>query len=356
MPWPEPTTCWRAPMRRRRWTRASTPDSRESPSAWRRCIAPAARRASAKGPCAARTGSSRRPARTGAASRGLSGSLDQASSDIISGAAGIGLTLLWAHDALDHPDALEAAAGAGRRLVGLGEEAPGGLRWLVSLGYPRNYPNFSHGTAGVAYFLARLHAATGEAEPLEAAVRGAHYLEAVGRCDEDGCAVFHHEPGGEDLYYLSWCHGPVGTARLFEALARATGDSRWRGWIPRGAAAIQAYGVPERRSPGYWNNVSQCCGDAGVGEFFLALEEAAGDDSHGAYAERVGRWLLDQSSEDAGGRRWVQAENRVSPDEVAAQTGRMQGAAGVGTFLLHLDGRRAGRRPTVVLPDSPWWG
>jgi hypothetical protein len=37
-----------------------------------------------------------------------------------------------------------------------------------------------------------------------------------------------------------------------------------------------------------------------------------------------------------------------------AQTGWMQGAAGVGAFFLHLAAREAGRSPFVVLPDSPW--
>jgi hypothetical protein len=50
----------------------------------------------------------------------------------------------------------------------------------------------------------------------------------------------------------------------------------------------------------------------------------------------------------------VQAENRVSPDEVVAQTGWMQGAAGIGAFFLHLDGRSRKRQPFINLPDSPW--
>ena len=44
-------------------------------------------------------------------------------------------------------------------------------------------------------------------------------------------AVFHHEPDGEDLFYLGWCHGPVGTARLFYRLHQATGDRQWRDWF-----------------------------------------------------------------------------------------------------------------------------
>ena len=39
---------------------------------------------------------------------------------------------------------------------------------------------------------------------------------------------------------------------------------------------------------------------------------------------------------------------------VLAQTGLMQGAAGVGLAMLRLDGALRGRRPTIVLPDSPF--
>ena len=52
--------------------------------------------------------------------------------------------------------------------------------------------------------------------------------------------------------------------------------------------------------------------------------------------------------------KWLQAENRTSPQAVVAQTGLMQGAAGVGLAMLHLDGAIAGRRRAVVLPDDPF--
>ena len=50
----------------------------------------------------------------------------------------------------------------------------------------------------------------------------------------------------------------------------------------------------------------------------------------------------------------MQAENRVSPADTAAQTGWMQGAAGVGAMLLHLDAAVRGDRRlrAVVFPDS----
>ena len=278
--------------------------------------------------------------------------------DIVSGSAGIALYLLQAWERTGEGAFLETAAAAGRRLVEVGEPSEGGLEWYMSPTRENRYPNFSHGTAGVAYALASLHGATGEPAFLDAALAGARYLEATETRDGGGCKVFHHEPGGRDLYYLSWCHGPAGTARLFRRLEEVTGDARWRDEVACYARAVMASGAPEERSPGYWNNVSQCCGDAGVGEFFLALSAEDPRPEYREMVERVTGRLLREAEDDpgSGGLRWVQAEHRVRPGWTVPQTGFMQGAAGIGTYFLHLDGAAEGRRPRVRWPDSPWGG
>jgi lantibiotic modifying enzyme len=303
----------------------------------------------------------------------------EASYDLISGSAGIGLTLLHFHErwagvgesggeAAGTPgnpgvsglaaSALEAAQGAGRLLAARGRREHDGLKWPMSEAYPRLMPNFSHGTAGVAYFLARLHEVTRDETFLAPAILGARYLEAVSTCDAGGgCRIFHHEPGGEDLYYLGWCHGPVGTARHFVQMARTTGEGpEYSRWVEQGKLGILHQGIPESRPEGYWNNVSQCCGDAGVGDFFLSLHLLNGTPEDLAFARRLGDYLRGEATEEGGGARWIQAENRTQPENVVAQTGWMQGAAGVGAFLLHLDGVDKGRRARIVFPDSPFRG
>ena len=57
---------------------------------------------------------------------------------------------------------------------------------------------------------------------------------------------------------------------------------------------------------------------------------------------------------DTGGIRWPHAEHRTRPAEVAAQTGWMQGAAGIGAWFLHLDAFERGAAPPIRLPDSPF--
>lgn len=282
-----------------------------------------------------------------------------ASADVISGSAGIVLTLGW----LDRhggawSDWRRDARRVGDRLVEVAAPEHGGLKWAISGTVPRRYPNFSHGTAGVSYALATLSEECGEPRFLDAARAGERYLQAIAtRTPNDGFKVFHSEPGGEQLFYLSWCHGPAGTARLYHRLAEVTGDATWRAMLPRLAQATIDSGVPEQHPDrsGYWNNISQCCGNCGVAEFFIAMHALSGDARHLAFARRVMDNAVSRATADGDGIRWIQAEHRVRPELLVAQTGLMQGAAGVGLALVHLDGAIAGRRPLVALPDAPEW-
>ena len=296
---------------------------------------------------------------TGAAWPRGSGSDAIESNDIISGTAGTGLALLHLGRALRYDNALETAEGAGRRLLERAIETPTGLRWDMWPGYAREMPNFSHGTAGVAYFLATLHRATGERAFLDAGLAGARYLTSQATLDNTGYRIFHSRPGGEDLYYLSWCHGPVGTNRLFHQLGEITGDPEWHDWVARGARGVMDTGIPETRTPGFWDNISQCCGTAGAAEHFLTLHRTTGNAGYKAFVDRLNTDLVQRASTagtPAGaGRKWTQAEHRVQPELLVAQTGHMQGAAGVGKYFLHMDAmEERGEGPRVVLPDDPW--
>jgi lantibiotic modifying enzyme len=280
--------------------------------------------------------------------------------DVISGSAGIGLFLLEAADTLDLPEARTLATKAGRRLLERGRDDAGGRKWPMDGTSAQLLPNFSHGTAGVAYFLATLHQATKDRAFLDAALAGAAYLKAIaqthGQADGDICLIFHHEPedAGRGLYYLGWCHGPAGTARLWYRLWQATGDRAWLDWASKSARAIVTSGIPDRPTPGFWNNVGVCCGSAGVAEFFLAHHRASGDAASLAFARRVSDQILATATRDGSGTRWPHAEHRTRPSEIAAQTGWMQGAAGIGAWFLHLDAFERGAAPPIRLPDSPF--
>jgi lantibiotic modifying enzyme len=275
--------------------------------------------------------------------------------DIISGAAGTGLFLLWAAKELGDEAALETATAAGRRLMEVGIPAGGGTKWAMRADFPRLMPNFSHGTAGVAYFLARLYEETGDRTFLEAALSGAEYLKSIANTEGGGCLIFHHEPDGEDLFYLGWCHGPVGTARLFYKLYQLTGEEAWREWMTKGAEAILASGIPEQQTPGFWNNVGICCGSAGVAKFFMDLYQQAGEERDLEFCRRVADDMVARGMPEGGGLKWIQAEHRSDPSLLIAQTGLMQGAAGIGLVLFQLEEAMRGEKAAVVvLPDTPF--
>jgi lantibiotic modifying enzyme len=274
--------------------------------------------------------------------------------DIISGSAGIGLFLLQEPAELNDNRLIELASQAGARLAELGKTENGGLKWAMDENFPRLMPNFSHGTAGVAYFLATLYEKTKGKEYLDAALAGAKYLLSVAKTDGDACLVFHNEPDGKDLYYLGWCHGPVGTARLFYRLYRITKDASWLDWVKRSANGVMESGIPEKQTPGFWNNAGICCGLAGVADFFLSLYETTRDKKYLDFCKRITGKLLASASGEGEGLKWVQAEHRTRPELLIAQTGLMQGAAGIGLYLLHLDALERGQRTKIVLPDTPY--
>lgn len=274
--------------------------------------------------------------------------------DIIAGGAGIGLFLLYAARELKEPSFRDLAIQDAHRLIELARPENSGLKWAMNPTFERLMPNFSHGTAGIAYFLATLYQETRRREFLDAALEGAKYLQAVARTDGGVCLIYHDEPDGKDLYYLGWCHGPVGTARLFYRLYQATHDAKWMDWVKRSARGILQSGIPEKQTPGFWNNVSQCCGSAGVAEFFLSLYQITRDRAYLDFSKRVTEQLRARATRDRNMVKWVQAEHRVKPELLVAQTGYMQGAAGIGMLFLHFDGFERGRKAMIVFPDSPF--
>lgn len=280
------------------------------------------------------------------------------SNDIVSGTAGIGLTMLWAAKTFGDAEARDAAIRAGQTLVRAGLPQPVGIKWEIQPGFRKRYPNFSHGTAGVAFFLARLFGETGDTLFRDVAVSGAKYLQSIAvSTTSDGRKIMHSEPGGEELFYMSWCHGPAGTARLFHQLGRVAHNPDFSQYVDALARGISDSGVPETHPDlsGFWNNISQCCGNCGVSEFFIAQYRRTRERTDLAFAQRVCDDTISRATAVGDGLKWIQAENRTAPTEVVAQTGLMQGAAGVGLALLHLDGALRRRPAAVVLPDSPDW-
>jgi hypothetical protein len=59
---------------------------------------------------------------------------------------------------------------------------------------------------------------------------------------------------------------------------------------------------------------------------------------------------LAHASQDLPGR----ATEPTQPDNLVTQTGYMQGAAGIGMWLLRFDAFQQGKKRSIMLPDCPW--
>ncbi len=296
------------------------------------------------------------------AARSAGGGVDWGGSCGMTGDSGIVLCLLHAAEAFGDKTHLGVAARAGDRIVERAEHDPrGGLRWQGMppelLGEPAGtyWPNFQLGTSGVAFALARLYASTGQKRYLEAAKGGALHLQRIATIKGNAALIHYREPDATDLFYLGYCAGPAGTARLFYELYKTTKDPVYLEWTERLARGIMESGIPDRQTPGFWNVVCQCCGSAGVTDFFLGLWAATGKAEYRAFAKRVADQMLGRESDlDGKGYRWYQAYTRVKPAEVSAETGYMIGAAGIGAALLHLHLAEQGRYRVTEFPDNPF--
>lgn len=270
--------------------------------------------------------------------------------DIVYGASGIGLYLLNStQQATARKNAVKTARGLLLDQLGAKKE----FRWYMDTAMvKRDYymPNFSHGTAGVCYFLTRLYTVTNEKEFLNAALAGASHLETIENKD---AWIYHHDKDeGKDLFYLSWCHGPAGTVRLYYELYKITKDGKWLDKIKRSAQALMVCGIPEKQTSGFWNNVGPCCGSAGIAEFFLELYKIFKDPAYLNFSKHVTENLLQRATSEGEAIFWKQAENRREASLILAQTGYMQGAAGIAMWLLHLDAFENNYKPIIRLPDN----
>ncbi len=283
--------------------------------------------------------------------------------DLSVGAAGSGVALLslatTSSSESTRATYIERAAAIGERLLEVGETTADGTRWglMSDMPFPFTAPNFAHGGAGVGYFFARLFEATSDRRFLDAAIEAARYVVSRMHPVGSGALVCHTEELQPPEFYLGQCHGPAGTGRLFTLLARLTTDTAHLDPLDTMMRGLTGIGAPSTRSWGWWNNYGRCCGDAGLGDAALLFASAACSDARRAaylgLANDCGDVIEAQSSGATTGRSWTQAEHRARPRFVQAQTGYMQGAAGIGSFLVHLATRdRAAGPVRVALPDD----
>jgi lantibiotic modifying enzyme len=124
----------------------------------------------------------------------------------LSGTAGIGLALLYLSGQTGRNRLLQLAKAAGDHLVAIAHESAEGNYWTSSAAVSTQYPNFSHGTAGIGYFLAELYEAIGDECCRVSALAACRYLRSiVSKAASSNHLIFHDDAGGRDLFYPGWC-------------------------------------------------------------------------------------------------------------------------------------------------------
>ena len=293
----------------------------------------------------------------------IDGGMDAPLNDLVGGTAGIVLAAVW----LGGEDARRIATTGGEALLKVADTTEAGLDWPMLRGWHSRMPNYSHGTAGVATALAVAGSELGRPDFVDAAVRGARHVLAVGSMDGDGFVVPHTiPPSTRDVEPVTWtwCHGPAGTSYLFAALSHVGVEEvdghGVAGLRQRCLRSILAAGVPQRLRPGFWDNDGRCCGTAGVGEAFLDAAQDAPSTAQAsellAAAGTMGDALVDRAIRDEAGARWRFLEHRQEPPLLPPGTSWMQGGAGISAFLLRL-ARVSEDGPDASVVDRPdsWW-
>lgn len=234
--------------------------------------------------------------------------------DVISGAAGTGIFLLNLHRATgEHLGEVKKAADY---LVRLAVREDGRAHWPVSPG-GRVYVGFSHGAAGIGYFLRHAARAADNEEYKTLAEEAARYVESMAEPEgEDGWHWWRTDPPQRDeMVRIQWCHGAPGTGLFFADLFRLDGTHKEA--LARCLATTRRRGRTARRSG------CQCHGVAGNAELFLFAYPVTKDKTLLVEARRFGSALLEPAGDG------FRVAGRYEP-------GYMTGWAGIGHFFLRL--------------------
>lgn len=204
---------------------------------------------------------------------------------------------------------------------------------------------------GFIVFLDILYRKTGIKKYLELAKEGLTYAMNIAVGDETGRLIPYqdHPVTGPtyDKYYLSTCHGPVGSTLAFRELYEITGEEIYRNWTIELSRGIVRAGAPEKHSWGFWNCQCQCCGTAGILEHFAAMYEYTGEKEFYAYMIRTADVMLSDSDHRTPGlRTWYDSWWRTIPTRVVSYPGLYVGVAGCASSLLRTYAALTGKKLT----------
>jgi lantibiotic modifying enzyme len=265
--------------------------------------------------------------------------------DLTLGTAGVLLGGVWALRQ-GVPAGRELAEHAATVLLAEAEEEPTGTNWrYVPLRFrtdpARDMPNLSHGVAGIATALALAGAELDRPDLVAAARSGAEHLVTLGDASGQGFVVPRYVPElPDEPGHLSfgWCHGAAGTSLLFAALDEAgveeIAGEEPASWRRRCLHSVRTSGIPDRLSPGFWDNDGRCCGTAGAGDVLLDAWEQSGHDEDLAFARHLADALVERAIRSGPHACWRFVEHKNPEPLLPPGVGWMQGAAGIAAYLF----------------------
>lgn len=240
--------------------------------------------------------------------------------ELLYGAAGLGLALLQVFEGTRDRAWLDRAREQGEVLARSAQRTPDGVRWTWP-GRDAVFVGLAHGAAGIAPFLLELAARLPE-EPRWRALADDALRWVAARELEDGRWPAL-DGAVEDEVAVQWCHGAPGVAIAFARAYARTGDRAHLAVAERAARATVAAGDVRE-------NPSLCHGLAGNAEAPLELWRVTKDAAWRDAARLLLADLPTYVTRDDGVARWA------SDDPGVRRPGLATGSAGVAYALLRL--------------------
>lgn len=245
--------------------------------------------------------------------------------NISHGAAGLGLMLLDLHRIGDRAELFERAEALAAYILTQEERHEDGRSmWKVkeqpskkdgghySLG-------FSHGIAGIGYFLLAMADRTHKEAYISAVKRIVHTLDHTSHTGQNGQKMWPASPAKPDALWVHWCNGSAGIGRFLLAAADVLDDP-----VSAKLGKEAADAVAQTTS---FASFGQCHGLAGNGDFLL-LAERCHPGRYEARLEQYAQMLLAVRSDNHDMWLWpLEDMESFSPDY-------MTGYTGIYSFLL----------------------
>lgn len=236
----------------------------------------------------------------------------------------------------NHALAKELALQAGDYIQTYREETKYGIKCDTKPLYGSDCPNFVYGPSGTGFALVKLYELSKEEKYLDLAKELAAYLINTAVEVGDGKLIPYMLGEKETIYYINACHGPAGTGRFFYSLYKATGEAVYHDFSIDLCKGVLATGAPLKQSKTLWNNVTFCCGDAGLLHYFISLYLTEHDLKYLELAKTCGEIILGEMEEDEQEVFWPTAFARVDPLTVDVKYSFYDGSTGIAVALLEL--------------------